>query len=249
MNRSSAAILASLLAAAGTACGPTSAPPPPYTDVTFYWQFQDWDGNVYGDFSSAFPGCGVANVDEVRVSLFGPAGPLPPVTVPCVAVNGMPGATFTAVPTGPYSWLIEGLRIGFPVFSVEGGGDVVDFPFFDARLDAVYPNMNLYYDLPPGVNCTGISEILFELDNLDARLIEYSSANAFVTCLPPPSNGFAMPSIPVGNLYAFRYIAAVDSFGQSLYQTCDWPPGPALVQGPTGSTYTAPLDPSVGTCP
>jgi len=248
MNRTAAAALVSLLAT--SACAPP--PPPPYSDVTFYWQFQDWDGNVYGNFDYTAPGCDVANVDHVRVTLSGPLGTLPSMTVPCVADNGMPGATFTGLPTGPYTWYIEGLRLDFPVFVIEGSGNVVNFPFFYPRLDAVYPNMDLYYELPPGVNCTGISEIAFELQNRDAQVVEYSSANVFVSCQAPPLNGFTMPSIPVGNAYGYPFIAAVDSFNRSLYQICGfgYPPDDPIIQlEPNGTVAFAPLFPSVGTCP
>lgn len=250
MNRTAAAALASLLAFAGTACGPGPVPPPPYTDVTFFWQLRDWNGNLYGDFSSSFPGCDLANVDEVRITIDAPGGSFTQ-RVPCVAVTGMPGAIITNVPTGPITWYVEGLRLDFPVFAYQGGGDGVNFPTFYLTLDAVYPNMDLYYEFPPGVNCTGISEIQFELWNLDAQLVEYSSRNALVDCRPFPDNGFTMPSIPVGNLYGYTYVAAVDSLGFSLYQTCGFgiPPDPPLVQGPDGSAYTALLAPTLGQCP
>ncbi len=246
MNRT-AAVLAALLAAT-SACGP--APVPPYTDVTFYWQFRDQDGNLYGDGTAAFPGCDVANVDQVRVSMTGPAGSWTQ-TVPCIAVNGMPGASFTALPAGSYTWFLEGMRLGFPVFAVEGAGNVVNFPFFYPVLDAIYPNMDLFYQLPPGVNCTGISEIQFELDNLDARVVEYSSANAFVACVPPPGNGFTMPSIPGPNNYGYRYVSAVDGVGRALYQVCGlgYPPQAPIVQGPGGVSALAPLLPATFTCP
>ena len=245
MNRTAAAALVSLLAT--SACAPP--PPPPYSDVTFYWQFQDGDGNVYGNFDYTAPGCDVANVDHVRVTLSGPLGTLPSSTVPCVADNGMPGATFTGLPTGPYTWYIEGLRLDFRVFDIQGSGNVVNFPFFYPRLDAVYPNMDLWYEIPTG--CTGVSEILFQLDNRDAEIVEYSSDNVFVACEEPPLNGFTMPSIPVGNAYGYRYIAAVDPAGRSLYQVCGfgYPPDPPLVQGPDGTSATASLFLPNGTCP
>jgi hypothetical protein len=248
MNRIAAAALASTLALAIPACGPP--PPPPYSDVTFYWQFQDGDGNLYGDFTAGFPGCDLANVDQVRVTLTGPLGTLPPSTVPCVASNGMPGATFTALPAGSYVWFIEGLRLDFPVFSIEGAGNIVDFPIFYPRVGAIYPNMDLFYALPPGVNCTGIAEIAFELDNIVGGVVEYSSANAFVACGPP--YGFTMPSIPQGT-YGYRFIEAIPSLGPPLYKACrvGLPPEPPLVQAlPNGSAFTIDLFPGDGTfCP
>jgi hypothetical protein len=249
MNRTAAAAaLVSLLAT--SACAPPPPPPPLYSDVTFFWQFQDWDGNVYGNFDDTLPGCDVANVDSVRVTLSGPMGTLPSTTVPCVADNGMPGATFTNLPTGRYTWSLEGLRLDFRVFVVEGAGDVVNFPSFYPRLDAVHPNMDLFYALPPGVNCTGISEIAFELDNIVGGVVEYSSENVFVACGPP--FGFTMPSIPQGT-YGYRFIEAIPSLGPPLYKRCGvgLPPEPPLVQDlPNGSAYTIDLFPGDGTfCP
>jgi len=251
MNRIAAAALATAFALALPACGPPPPPPPPpYTDVTFFWQFQDWNGNLYGDFSDSFPGCDMANVDEVRITLTSLAG-TDTLRVPCVAVTGMPGAIVTSVPTGPVTWIVEGLRLDWPVFAIEGAGDALNFPRFYLTVDAVYPNMDLYYEFPPGVGCTGVSEILFELDNLDAQLVEYSSQNVLVTCHPPPLNGFTMPSIPSGNRYGYRYVAAVDPAGLSLYQVCGFglPPEPPLVQGPDGSAFTALLELPFGQCP
>jgi hypothetical protein len=250
MSRTAAAILASLVAIATSACGPAPAPPPLYSDVTFYWQFRDQDGNRYGDFTASFPGCDVANVDHVRVTLTDPLGTLPSMLVPCVAVNGMPGATFTALPTGPYTWFIEGLRSDFPVFAVQGAGDIVNSPFFYPTVEAVYPNMDLFYTLPPGVNCTGVAEIAFELDNIDGGVVEYSSENAFIACGPP--FGFTMPSIPQGT-YGYRFIEAIPSLGPPLYKACGvgLPPEPPLVQSPpNGSSFTIDLFPGDGTfCP
>ncbi len=235
-----AAVLAAFLAVAVAACG--LAPDAPYTDVTFYWQFQDRAGNRFGDFTAVNPGCGIsgaggiANVDHVRVTMNGPAGPIL-LTVPCVAVNGMPGATFTAVPTGPYTWTLEGMRVGLPVFIAEGTGTLMNFPAIDVTMLAVYPNLDLHYDWPLGGSCAGVAEITFELDNLDAQIVEYSSRNAFVACGAP--YGFTMPSIPVGNRYRFPFVRAVDRAGFVLSQACGGV-GP-LVQPSSGTSATAHL--------
>ena len=254
----SAAPLALLAALSVLACGPGPVPVPLYTDLTLYWQFQDGDGNVYGDFTAANPGCGVrtgpypggiTNVDTIRVVMTGPF-PTWELSVPCTAVNGMPGATFTGVPTGAYGWLVQGIRLGLPVFEVTGGGDVFDFPFFDLRLQAVYPNMDLYYDLPPGVNCTGIAEIAFNLYNLVGQVTEYSSDNAYVAC--GPARGFTMPSIPQGQ-YGVRWMEALPAMGPPLYKACrvGFPPQSPLQQTlPLGNAYTIALFPGDGTwCP
>lgn len=240
-------MVAVLLAAPLAGCGP--APVPAYTDLTFYWQFRDLDGNVYGDAATGVSGCGLANVDQVRFKFEGPAGPFT-MTVPCVAVNGVPGAQFVGVPVGGYGWTVQGLRLGWPVFTVSGVGNVVDFPTYDLELLAVYPNMDLYYQLPQGVNCTGIAEVVFELRNLDANLVEYSSDNAFVACGAP--FGFTMPSITVGH-YAVPYMEAVAPLGTPLYKGCriGLPPQEPLLQvAPGGSAYTIGLfDAGGAPCP
>ncbi|HET8734640.1 MAG TPA: hypothetical protein VFM45_12820 [Anaeromyxobacteraceae bacterium] len=243
------AAVVSAIAFAIAACGP--APVAPFTDATVYWNFQDMDGNVFGDWTSQFGGgCVGANVDQVRVSMTGPAGSWVQ-TVPCLATNLMPGATFTNLPAGPYTWTLEALRQNLTVFSTTGGGDIVNFPFFYATLPAVYPNMDLFYDLPVGGSCAQVAEIAFVLRNLDAGIVEYSSDNVLVTCRPPPQNGFTMPSIPVGN-YGYRFVSAIDAGGFSLYQVCGlgFPPQLPLVQSwPNGNAYTAPLAFAIGTCP
>ena len=242
-----AVLVATLLAVPLAACGPT--PGPAFTDVTFYWQFRDLDGNVFGNAATGASGCGVVNVDHLRFRFQGPAGPFT-MTVPCTAVNGVAGAQFVGVPAGAYGWVVDGLRIGFPVFTVSGSGNVIDFPTFDLELLAVYPNMDLFYQLPAGVNCTGISEILFQLFNLDGGVTEYSSQNALVACGSP--FGFTMPSIPVGN-YAVPYMEAVAPLGTPLYKACriGLPPQEPLVQQlPNGNAYTIGLFPAGGTgCP
>jgi hypothetical protein len=238
------AAFVSAIAFAVAACGP--APAPPYSDVTFYWRFQDMNGNLYGDWTAAYPGCGIANVDHVRVSYTGPAG-YETFTAPCT-VNGVPGAMPPApLPTGSYAWTLEGMRQGLAVYYAEGVSDFVNFPSFYLTLPAVYANMDLWYDFPLGGSCVGVSEILFELDNLDANLVEYSSANAFVGCGAP--FGFTMPSIPSPNNYGFRFVEAVDPVSRVLYQACGgvaYPP-----QAPIWHTGSEPASTAhlVGICP
>lgn len=252
MNRIAAFVTAVFVLAG---CAPAPVPIPMFTDLTFYWQFQDQDGNRYGNFTAAFPGCIDANVDDVVVTLTGPGGRVVR-TVPCVASNGVPGAMFAGVPTGSYTWTVEGWRAGLAVYSMSGGGQVFDFPFFDTTPLAIYPNMDLFYDLPSGVGCAGIYEIDFELDNITvpaSPVIEYSSVNAFIPCSPAPNNGFTMPSIPLGT-YGYRFIAAVDApppRGRSLYQVCGYglPPDQPFVQVNGGIAVHAPLDLPFGACP
>ncbi len=252
MNRAAAVVLALV---AASACGPAPVPAPILTDLTLYWRFVDGDGNVYGNFTNAAPGCIGANVDAVFISFTGPAGTITQ-TVPCIATNGYPGATFTAVPAGAYTWRLQGMRLGLAVFEAAGTGVIPDTLYFDNDLTALYPNMDLYYDLPQGMDCTGIYSIEFELDNITnpTTVVEYSSANALVPCRAPPVNGFTMPSIPTGS-YGYRYVAAVDApppNGRSLYQICGFglpPDAPLVQQAPNGNAYTAPLDLPLGTCP
>ncbi len=234
----------SAIALALAACGP--APVAPFTSATVYWNFQDMDGNVYGDWTSQFGGgCLGANVDEVRVSMTGPAGSWVQ-TVPCLASNQMPGATFTNLPAGPYTWTLEGRRQNFTVFTRAGSGDIVNFPIVYQTLLADYPNMDLFYQLPVGGSCTQVAEIAFQLNNVDAGIVEYSSDNVLVTCRPPPLNGFTMPSIPVGN-YRYRFVSAIDAGGFALYQVCG--AGPIVQSWPNGVSFTANLGFAIGTCP
>jgi hypothetical protein len=238
------AAVVSAFALAIAACGP--APVAPFTNATVFWNFQDMDGNVFGDWTSQFGGgCVGANVDQVRVSMTGPAGSWVQ-TVPCLASNLMPGATFTNLPAGPYTWTLEGLRQNLTVFSTTGSGDIVNFPTFFATLLAEYPNMDLFYQLPVGETCAGVAEIAFQLDNTDAGIVEYSSDNVLVTCQPPPLNGFTMPSIPIGN-YRYRYVSAINAGGFALYQACG--AGPINQVWPNGVSFTAVLGYAIGTCP
>lgn len=246
-----AALIVSSLALAVAACGP--APVAPYTNVTFYWQFQDMDGNVYGDWS-VYSGCGSANVDQVRVTMSGPAGQWTQ-TVDCLAPDTfMPGAMFTNLPVGPYTWVLEGRRLDFTVYTATGSGDLVNFPVLHTTILADYPNMDLWYQLPLGQTCAGIAEIAFRLYNLDGGVVEYSSDNVIVACQPPPNNGFTMPSIPVGN-YGYQFVSALNApwpNGAAVYQVCGfgYPPQAPLVQTrPNGNAYTAQLGYAIGTCP
>jgi hypothetical protein len=247
MNRIAAAALASLIALATSACGP--APAPPFTDVTFYWQFLDGDGILYGDYTARNPGCNAANVDEVWITISGPGG-VTDMVVPCT--NGLlPGVTLTLVPTGPSTWVIRGLRQQFQVFSVTGAGQIAGLPSFDTTLEANHPNMDLAYELPLGLDCSSVSGIRFELNNIVGRVVEYSDQNQFPACRPPPTNFFTMPSIPIGT-YGFRFVAAVNVLGQSVAQECGYglPPQEPIVQvAPSGTLATALLAFTTVTCP
>ncbi len=253
MTRTAAA-LASSIALAVAACGP--APAPPFSDVTFYWNFQDGDGNTFGNFTASNPGCGIANVDEVRVTYTGPTG-TSWFTAPCT-VGGIPGAMPpTPLPAGSYTFTLDGFRQGLIVYTAQGFGDIVNFPAFFLTLNAVFPNMDLWYELPVGQTCAGIAEIAFQLVNGPGQpgaVVEYSWENVLVACRMPPNNGFTMPSIPPGN-YGYRFVSAVNApmpGGQSVFQVCGlgYPPGQPLVQTlPIGNAYTAQLGFPLGTCP
>jgi hypothetical protein len=256
--KTTAAVLASSLVLAMAACGPSPVAPPPYTgswtDVTFYWNFRDMDGNVYftNDYSTN-QGCLRANVDRIRVELDGPEGFLT-FDVPCVASNGIPGAMFTSLPAGAYTWRLQGMRQDFAVYTSQGSGIFFDLPVFYVQFQAVYPNMDLRYDLL-GVSCVGIAEIAFELVNgpLNPGVVEYSSANVYVACQEPPNNLFTMPSIPQG-FYGYRYVAALLApwpGGQAFLKQCfyGYPPSTPFEQLlPNGSIVTVPVPLTTGTC-
>ncbi len=240
MSRAALVALASLVATA--ACGP--APSAPFTDVTFLWAFRDANNNVFGNYGSGDPGCLGANVDTVLVSITGPAGTINYPAFTCTApVTFMPGVVLTNLPVGTYSWSLQGQRQGLTVFSASGTSNFVNFPVFQTEMRAVFPNMDLFYNLPPGATCAGVTEIGFELWNGPGQtgsVLEYSSQNVMVSCGAP--FGFSMPSIPTGN-YGLRYVEAWQAVGPPLYQVCGvgYRPQSPIVQTQSGTGVTVDL--------
>jgi hypothetical protein len=232
-----AAALAAL-ALIGAACEPAPPPPPIYasTEITFYWRFVGDQGDVFGDYTIGNTGCETAAVDQVRISLTGPGGPYSQ-TVACVQPNGSPGVIVPAW-VGVNTWTVEGLRTGHPVFRVQGTA-TVDVPAtFDLTLDALYGDMNLFYDLPAGQACLAgdtIQVALYDYDYVPSRLAYTTNFPGYTVPLPcnypplaPPNqdNFFVIPSLVTSSasgFYRFNFITVVRA-GFAEYQICN-PPG------------------------
>lgn len=101
-----------LVALAGLAtvwgCGKTSHSS---GSITFYWSFVGGQYQVYGDGTSASPGCVEAGVDTVVLTVTDPTGErLFSESFDCVeSVSGIPGigVEITDVLSGNYTWVAE----------------------------------------------------------------------------------------------------------------------------------------------
>jgi hypothetical protein len=224
------------LALAGAACEPA---PPVYavSEITFYWRFMGQQGDVFGDYTVGNTGCATAAVDEIQITLGGPGGPYAR-TVGCVQSNGSPGVVVPAW-VGPNTWTIEGLRTGHRVFTVQGSADVGAPITLDLTLQAIYGDMNLFYDLPAGQACLAgdtLQVALYDYDYNPSRLAYTTNLPGFtvpVPCnypplAPPngPDNFLVIPSLVTSSatgFYRFNFISVVRA-GFAEYQICN-PPG------------------------
>lgn len=247
-------VAALALAAAGAGCEP--APPPVY-GVTVYWQFVGWQGQVYGDFTNANTGCAAAGVDEVRIVLDGPGGVYDQ-TAACVQANGAAGVIVPAIPAGPYTLTVQGLRTGLAVYEQVLLNVAVPSPVLDTTLDAIYGDMNLVYTLPAAGSCAVGDRLAIALYDYDYN----PSVVAWTTELPgayylpfpcaaPPGNVVTIPSVATSSAtgyYRFNFISVVDANGFPVYQLCNWPAAGFAWNG-FNQSVGANLLVASGTCP
>ena len=241
-----------VIAAIALGVGCTSSPPPPaYANLTLYWHFVGAQGQQYGNGTNANTGCAQAGVDSVQVTLTGPYGYTSTDDSPCVTSSGAPGITYPGVYAGPFTWTIVGRRNGLPVYSVtETNVNVAGDAVFDVAPAALYPDLNVTYTLPTGDTCnspTAVQQMSFALFQGGSLYLTNSGTSFFplVCGDPPSSNVFTVPSLPQGG-YTFRYVAALNNVGTSLYQQC----GLNVPQGSTNpQSVLATLAVATSSCP
>ncbi len=245
-----------VLAALALGAGCSSPPPPPLVNLNLYWHFVGAQGQVYGNGSQTDPGCAQAGVDTVQVRLTDPTGYLTVQTFPCVQSNGVPGVTFPGMIAGPYSWVLDGYRGSLPVYDVTQASqnvapDSTGNAVFDVGSQALYPDLIVSYFLPSGppqVTCStaGIKQMSFALFQGSSLVYTNGGSPGFaVPCGDPTqNNNFTVPSLPFGN-YQLRYLAALDSTGNSLFEVC----GQLVSQGSTTQNVDVNLAPAGAACP
>jgi hypothetical protein len=247
------------LALAAAACEP-AVPMYPATDITFYWRFIGQQGDVFGDYSNANPGCYGASVDQLKITLTSPAG-VQTLYAPCVSSLGSPGAVFSTW-VGVNSWIVQGLRTGLPVFEVTGSVNVPDLgATMDLSLPALYGDMNLFYELPATAACFAgdtIQLTLYDYDYVPSRVAyttDYPGFTIPIPCnypplAPPdgPDNFIVIPSLATSTgagYYRFNYISVIRG-GLAVYQVCN-PPGFSWSGLTQDVGYALPV--ALGTCP
>jgi len=209
----------------------SSPPSPPIVNLNLYWHFVGRQGQTYGDGTQANTGCAEAGVDTVSVTLTDPTGyTYAPQSFPCVQSNGVPGVTYPGLYAGGYAWIVAGYRGSLPVYSVTQTNQPVNpdstgNATVDVAPAALYPDLNVTYDLPATVTCSAASivQVSFELDQGGA--LYYTNAGSATSpgfglpCADPPQNVFTVPSLPAGTNYQFSYIEALASTGP-VYEAC-----------------------------
>jgi hypothetical protein len=202
--------------------------------LTFYWSFQDAGGAIAGDFTVRNPGCDIAGVDSVDITVGGVTS-----TENCVQSNGAPGVTITGFLQGPIQYGVDGFRGNERVFTTSGvvnarsNADVST----DLTLTPIDPQ-SLVVDFNV-LNTTGTTStqcvfngqpivgLLYELQDASGNIVSSTDVPGSGGTVKQPINcdpntfGFSIAGVPLGN-YRLRYLTAVSAVG-GVVQVCSQP--------------------------
>lgn len=212
------AMTAALAAAlTGTGCI-VSSTEPPVGDADVAWRFQNFDGQLAGDWTVANTGCGQAAISDVRLTVWDPAGRVVADDYfPCVDGTGYPRAYLSGLPAGRYTYAAEAWRVDAPVFYDEYFFDVFanEVTMEDATLPvlAVAP-LTVYFTQRGVFTCAGTPSVRFDLYDPGAAFIE----STVVPCTT--SYGFtATADQATGYSYGLD-VFALNAGGASVNERC-----------------------------
>jgi len=195
--------------------------------MTFYWNFQDAQGRVAGNYTTGNTGCDVAGVDTVQVVIDNGT-----FTATCVGSNGVPGVQLQQFLPGAYPFTVNGLRNGEVVFTISGTANAdynVDSQVA-VTLGPVNPqSLVVFYDVNGLVptqcvfNGIPVAGLVYRLVDQFGNIVSTTEINGGLQQAPiacdPLSFGFSIPSKALAT-YTFKYLSAVDINGNAIVQTC-----------------------------
>lgn len=226
------ALTAALVTAlTGTGCIVSSTEPQYFGDADVAWRFQNYDGQVAGNWTQANTGCGVAAITDVRLTVWDAANRLVVDDYfPCVDATGFPRAYLADLPVGRYTYAAEAWRGDAPVFYDEYFFDVFanEVTMEDATLPvlAIAP-FTVYYTQNGVRTCVGTPGMRFDLYTGGGTFLQ--STHPIPVACDPISTGYTYPLDPVSGLdpaTGFSYqvdvfaLDGLDALAGSVNETC-----------------------------
>ncbi len=204
---------------AGTGCFVSTDEPT--GDLDLAWRFQDFDGNLAGNFTAGNSGCGVALPDDVEVAVYDDFNNRVYLrTFPCQEPgSGLPRAYLSNLRTGSYAWVATAYRAGSPIFEDSGSVFVNANATsqVDATLGVLSPApLTVYFTQNGLFTCAGTPRIRYDLFTAGGVFLE---SNDQIPC-DPVSFGFtADTDRPTGFSYEVD-LYALTAGGVSVNETC-----------------------------
>ena len=146
-------------------------------DADIAWQFRGSNGQVEGNFTTGFTGCGAAgdpqaSISHVLLTIWDGFGRVVVngASYPCVDNTGFPRAFVSGLPVGHYTYVAQAWRVDAPVFdndfSPRDAFDVFanEITTVDATLD-VLPTapLTVYFTQNGLYTCSGTPQIRFDI--------------------------------------------------------------------------------------
>jgi hypothetical protein len=218
-------------ALSGTGCI-VSSTDQPVGDADIAWQFRGSNGQVEGNFTTGFTGCGAqgdpqAAISHVLLTVWDAFGRvvLNGVSYPCVDNTGYPRAFVSGLPTGHYTYVAQAWRVDAPVFDNDftprDSFDVFanQVSTVDATLD-VLPTapLTVYFTQNGAFTCSGTPQVRLDIffPATSGTLLEPS------TTIPCATSNFGYTATldqPTGVAYGYD-IFALDVGGASVNENC-----------------------------
>jgi len=190
-------------------------------DAVVYWNFQNWDNVIAGDFTAANSGCAVAAVTGVALRITRGGALVEDILHPCESGNGVPGALVLNLRPGTYTYLATAMRGNDPVFENGGSftiGDGLETRV-DTTLDVVFPQpLSIFFSRAGVFTCTGVNSVFYALyTSGGASLI----SSASIAC--PSNQELYFPQAAasqVGATYFVDFLQLLDGAGLSTHEKC-----------------------------
>jgi hypothetical protein len=216
--------LAALTAVAmmGTGCFVSTNDPVPFNpgsgDALVYWNFNNWDNVLAGNFTAGNPGCDTAAVTEVDLEILRGGVRVEFLTHPCQALNGVPGTTVPNLRPGTYQYLATAYRGNDPVFENSGSfiiADGLETPV-QTTLDVVTPQpLSIFFSRAGVFTCAGVNSVFYSV--LTSGGAPVASAN--ISC-PANQEVYVPAASTVGATYRVDFLQLLDGAGLSTHEKC-----------------------------